>query len=867
VENEESINMHLWEGRIYKDDRIFILDLTLAKKSGKPVWAVVTRRNCEGFPPFRIDDFKTKEEAIGYIQKIEPTTPLISLGGKSPESPLPYENYCDKLKEIGVPSAMEIYELNKNVKREIVIEEVKEEKIVCVLAITGPLKGHKFFAKSDCPIIIGRGNEAAIKIDFDNFCSRKHAIIYWERNQCFIEDLNSTNGTFVNNERIYGKKELCNKDLIGLGDTELVVSISDYQKESIEEKPLQKYAPEGSYSDGRAKMEGKIGVGDFIGDDYDVCQVLEGGMGIVYICYNNKNKKMYALKTIKKYDIFNNETIQKANMPAKEMFKQEARNWINLEKHPHIVRAYTVQRFFAEMSYPSKLYIIMEYVPADAKGRNTLTHYFKQLTFIDILKIAVQFCFGMEYAYSKGIEAHRDIKPDNIMITPDMIVKITDFGLSRSFQMIDVEDDMVLGDMASSLCVFRSASGVICGTPPYMAPEQFNGYADKRSDIYSFGVVLYQLATGGALPFIGKTPNEYENMHKHENIPYLKSPLFPIIKKCLEKDPNKRYKDFSIIKEDLQELHLKQAGEKVVPPQIEELGYLDWINKGYGLDALHKYEEAIACFDKALEIDPRGVSAWGLKAQALLGLQKYEEAILCYDKVLDINPGLPDVLNAKGELLSRGGKYYEAIACFDKALEINPNHDGAWFGKKSVLYELGKYDEAIVWYDKVINANPNNIDAWWDKANALSNLGRHKEAIACFDNALKIKPGWSEILADKGKTLSKLGKYDEAIACFDTAIEADPEYVSLYIDKSIILIDANRYKDAMLCCDKALEINPECGDALYYKTVSLFKMNEFKEALECVEKVLNLDPLQIPKESHRLKQQILQNQRIKLNLL
>jgi len=119
--------MHLWEGIVYKDDRLFILDLTPAKKDGKSVWAAVTRRNCEGFPTFRIDDFKTKEEAIIYIRKIEPTTLLISLGGKSPEIPPTYEKYCEKLKEIGVLSAMEIYELNKNVKREIIIEEVNNK--------------------------------------------------------------------------------------------------------------------------------------------------------------------------------------------------------------------------------------------------------------------------------------------------------------------------------------------------------------------------------------------------------------------------------------------------------------------------------------------------------------------------------------------------------------------------------------------------------------------------------------------------------------------------------------------------------------------------------------------------------------------
>ena len=116
--------MHLYEGKIYKDDRIFILDLTPAKKKERSIWVVVTRRNYDGFPPFRTNEFKTKEEAISFIKKIEPTTPCISFSGKSPKLTLAYEDYCKSLRDQGVPSAMEIYELNKNTQREIILDEL-----------------------------------------------------------------------------------------------------------------------------------------------------------------------------------------------------------------------------------------------------------------------------------------------------------------------------------------------------------------------------------------------------------------------------------------------------------------------------------------------------------------------------------------------------------------------------------------------------------------------------------------------------------------------------------------------------------------------------------------------------------------------
>ncbi|MCK5305817.1 MAG: FHA domain-containing protein [Candidatus Omnitrophica bacterium] len=103
-------------------------------------------------------------------------------------------------------------------------------KLVVVLVVSGPLKGHKYFVKSDSKILIGRSEEANIRIGYDDFCSRRHAIIYWEGDICLIEDLDSTNGTFVNNCQVHGKIELTKGDTIGFGDTELLIGVEDHPK-------------------------------------------------------------------------------------------------------------------------------------------------------------------------------------------------------------------------------------------------------------------------------------------------------------------------------------------------------------------------------------------------------------------------------------------------------------------------------------------------------------------------------------------------------------------------------------------------------------------------------------------------------------
>jgi pSer/pThr/pTyr-binding forkhead associated (FHA) protein len=107
------------------------------------------------------------------------------------------------------------------------------KKLFCAVVISGSLKGHKFFVTSDSRVLIGRSEKAHIRITCDNYCSREHALMYWDGNIYFIEDLKSTNGTFVNGKRMCGKCELHIGDVIGLGNTELLIGAKDYTDKRV----------------------------------------------------------------------------------------------------------------------------------------------------------------------------------------------------------------------------------------------------------------------------------------------------------------------------------------------------------------------------------------------------------------------------------------------------------------------------------------------------------------------------------------------------------------------------------------------------------------------------------------------------------
>jgi len=170
-----------------------------------------------------------------------------------------------------------------------------------------------------------------------------------------------------------------------------------------------------------------------------------------------------------------------------------------------------------------------------------------------------------------------------------------------------------------------------------MPPEQFTDLTvcDERSDIYSFGIVLYQMASGGRLPFY--TDNSalrwtaLKHFHHEAPVPKLNSPLFPIILRCLEKEPGKRYQTYKELRADLELLLKRETREIVKLPELKELEAWELVNKGLSLSNLGKPQEEIACCDKAIEINPRYADAWFSKAFAEDKLNKTREAIFSYN--------------------------------------------------------------------------------------------------------------------------------------------------------------------------------------------------------------------------------------------
>ncbi|MFB3766670.1 MAG: tetratricopeptide repeat protein [Methanotrichaceae archaeon] len=182
----------------------------------------------------------------------------------------------------------------------------------------------------------------------------------------------------------------------------------------------------------------------------------------------------------------------------------------------------------------------------------------------------------------------------------------------------------------------------------------------------------------------------------------------------------------------------KMASKIWIYQMINKSDPVAWFDKGQKLISQGKYNEAIKCFNEAVEINPLYANAWCYKGKALYKLGKYEEAIKAFDRAIEVDPLFAVAWNNKGLTLSSLGKYDDAFKCYDKAIEINPEFALAWYNKGRALYKLGKHNESLRAYNRAIEINPKLALAWYNKGIVLNALGHAVEARNAFNRARAI---------------------------------------------------------------------------------------------------------------------------------
>lgn len=255
--------------------------------------------------------------------------------------------------------------------------------------------------------------------------------------------------------------------------------------------------------------------GSTLGKRYQLLeQIGRGGMARVFRARDLLLDRYVAVKVLRE-DYSHDPTFQ-------ERFRQEARAAANLS-HPNIV---TVHDFGID---GGRLYIVMEYIPGtDLK---TLLRQRGRFSIAEAVNLVVQACAGIGYAHRAGL-VHCDVKPHNMLVTPDGRLKVTDFGIARALATLHPGEEEV-----------------VWGSPLYFSPEQAAGQVPTpASDVYSLGVVLYELLAGTP-PFQAESAQELARLHMYaeptpirEYVPEIPEALELILNKVLSKEPSARYR-------------------------------------------------------------------------------------------------------------------------------------------------------------------------------------------------------------------------------------------------------------------------------------------------------------------------------------
>jgi tetratricopeptide (TPR) repeat protein/tRNA A-37 threonylcarbamoyl transferase component Bud32 len=549
----------------------------------------------------------------------------------------------------------------------------------------------------------------------------------------------------------------------------------------------------------------------------------EGGMSTVYVCRDELDQERIAVKTYKENDRWRNPSVR-------AQFRKEGLAWITLEPHPHLIEALGIREI------DGALHIFMEY----AEGGNLLNRL-EQLPMHAAIQIGIQVCDALQTIHDHGF-LHKDVKPTNVLFDESGHAKLSDLGVAASFYGDDLRE--------------------VAGTYFYMAPELFSGgNVANTSDIYSLGVMLYEMLTG-VLPFLGI---KSEIGHQHLSVPPvplidrisdLDTELNEIVMTCLAKEPQDRPQSATELRERLKSCYRRLTGqsyEPVVPP-VDNAA--DTIRVGrkrvWAYQVLGRNKDAIDICEKLKQVFPENSVIAVDQAVLYYDTGRFTECTrMCLDLLLPSTTSEPEILGRADMLLEmcaiQLGKREEIVEAYTKWLNlaimastiggdarkslkllelcilIDSNYYPAWIMKGQLLYELGDFREAM-------EALRTGLRTFWD----WSQQSQYARALETLHKCeLLVNPEIvQDVLQDVAATYLAISSGDPV------AIEQATRRVLSRVPDSIWAMDRlgtaleqqERYDEAITCFKTVLEAALAHAHAHFTKGLAMLKSNKDLEA-------------------------------------
>jgi len=592
---------------------------------------------------------------------------------------------------------------------------------------------------------------------------------------------------------------------------------------------------------------------------YEILSALgAGGMGEVYLAEDKRLGRKVAIKFLLA-EVGNDER-------AKQRLLREARTAATLD-HPNICSIYEV----AEAGG----YIVLQYIEGE-----TLAASLKRGVpdVREALAIAAQVADALAEAHARGI-IHRDIKPENIMLTTRRQVKVLDFGLAKVLR----DPTVPAGEGATGSML--SMPGTVMGTVPYMSPEQVRGEElDGRSDIFSFGTVLYELLSGRR-PFEARSSAEVISAILTREpaaisiLGHTDRGEEGLLRRCLQKDAALRYQTMGDLIVDLQEIRREyESGE--VRPKTEGVAAKPKVITSPKQSGMRVSRLGLVLATVALALGavmylrsfrkPNPTLAPGVKTDSSVAYDSYmrgkvsvssenpennEAAIKLFEAAVSADPNFAAAYAELARAYSIKARYFapaaekkklneDAEVDVEKALALDPNLAEGHFARGLILwtpYKRFPHEQAIQSYKRAIELNPNLDEAHHQLGFVYLHIGLLDKGQREIEKALALNPGNTLARYRLGVINMCRARYQEAFQIFNsTPLEMNPSLLTFYTSNALFRLGRNDEASALI--EQFFKKYPkdEGGAVTSVKAMMLAKAGKEREAEATIQHALEI---------------------------